>query len=300
MVFVKNNTPSDATIVIPPQQDPWLIGSGNDTFVRAFIYPRKIVQETIIIPDLKVFGPDTFILISWGKEECKPAGCHGWPRQDIRAKKIIYKDKPAFRLEIRPTRIASAVSGVDIKDIDTILFDLEDRKTILEINDERARSDNAFYWILILPEDFSNKYKEFKSSILKEIKSDKKIHNAEKIERITIIELDNDRKMVAVNDNYNETKTITKRSKWWKIFIEEIKARDIKPETRTDVQEISKDMVDYFNYNKEKCPIYINGKYKTTEIFTGRGHDAMLNPDIKIEIITERSWKLRCKKMSEK
>jgi hypothetical protein len=93
MTFVKKNTPSDATIVIPPEQDPWLIGSGNNDFVRAFIYPRKIVQETLIIPDLKVFGPNTYILITWGKEACKPdPGCHGWPRQDLKAKKIIYKD----------------------------------------------------------------------------------------------------------------------------------------------------------------------------------------------------------------
>lgn len=93
MVFVRNNTPKDATIVIPPQQDPWLMGSGNDNFVRAFIYPRKIVQETIMIADLKSFGPNTYILIDWGKEACKPdPGCHGWPRQDIYAKKIIYKD----------------------------------------------------------------------------------------------------------------------------------------------------------------------------------------------------------------
>jgi hypothetical protein len=92
MVFVKNNTPSDANIVIPPQQDPWLIGTGNPHFVRSFLYPRNIIREMLIIPDVKVFGPNTFILISWGKEECKPTGCHGWPRQDIFAKRIMYKD----------------------------------------------------------------------------------------------------------------------------------------------------------------------------------------------------------------
>jgi hypothetical protein len=93
MMFVKNNTPTDATIVLPPMQDPWLMGSGNDHFVRAFLYPRKLLQEPIIIPDIKEFGPNTYILITWGKEACKPdPECHGWPRQDITAKKIIYKD----------------------------------------------------------------------------------------------------------------------------------------------------------------------------------------------------------------
>jgi hypothetical protein len=95
MVFVRNNTPADATIVIPPEQDPWLMGSGNDNFVRAFLYPRKIVSQTKIIPeqDLKTFGPQTYILITWGKEACRPEPeCHGWPRQEVAAKRIIYKN----------------------------------------------------------------------------------------------------------------------------------------------------------------------------------------------------------------
>jgi hypothetical protein len=92
MTFVKNNTPVDATIIGPPEEDPWLMGSGNDRFVRVFLYPRKIISATKIIPDIKVFGPNTYLLITWGKEECQPTGCHGWPRQDIPAKKIFYKD----------------------------------------------------------------------------------------------------------------------------------------------------------------------------------------------------------------
>lgn len=95
MVFVRNNTPTNAIIVIPPEQDPWLMGSGNDNFVRAFLYPRKVISQTIIIPeeDIKSFGPNTYILITWGKESCRvEPECHGWPRQDIIAKKVIYKN----------------------------------------------------------------------------------------------------------------------------------------------------------------------------------------------------------------
>lgn len=98
MVFVKNNTPLDATVVVPPEQDPWLMGTGNYRFVRAFLYPRKIIPETLIIPDVKTFGPNTFILISWGQQECKPEGCHGWPRQNIFAKKIFYKDPESSKV----------------------------------------------------------------------------------------------------------------------------------------------------------------------------------------------------------
>jgi hypothetical protein len=95
MVFVRNNTPEDANIIIPPEQDPWLMGSGNGTYVRAFLFPRKIIQEGLTIPsdDLNNFPENSYILIDWGKEECKPdPECHGWPRQNIKSAKIIYKD----------------------------------------------------------------------------------------------------------------------------------------------------------------------------------------------------------------
>jgi hypothetical protein len=93
MVFVRNNTPTNATIVIPPEEAAWLMGTGEPAFVRAFLYPRTITPEPINIPNLQAFGPNTYILIAWGNEECKPdPACHGWPRQDIKATKIMYKD----------------------------------------------------------------------------------------------------------------------------------------------------------------------------------------------------------------
>lgn len=93
MIFVKNNTPDDATILLPPMKDPWLQGSGNPHFVRAFLFPRKLIQiEDERIENPENFPPKTYILITWGTQECQPEGCHGWPRQDIPAKKIIYKD----------------------------------------------------------------------------------------------------------------------------------------------------------------------------------------------------------------
>jgi len=94
MIFVKNNTPENATIITPPMEDPWRMGSGNPNFVRAFLFPRRIIQESKIISEKNItsFGPNTYILITWGKEACKPdPDCHGWPRQDIYAKQIIYK-----------------------------------------------------------------------------------------------------------------------------------------------------------------------------------------------------------------
>lgn len=95
MVFVKQNTPETATIVVPPEQNPWLIGTGNPNFVRSFLYPRKVVSGKLIITeeDLRSFVDNTYLLISWGKEVCSPEpACHGWPRQGIKAQKIVYKD----------------------------------------------------------------------------------------------------------------------------------------------------------------------------------------------------------------
>lgn len=94
MMFVKNNTPEDATIIIPPEEGAWLMGTGEPNFVRAFIYPRKIVSEILIIPneELESFSDNTYILISWGQETCRPEpDCHGWPKQKIKSSEIIFK-----------------------------------------------------------------------------------------------------------------------------------------------------------------------------------------------------------------
>ncbi|PIQ92511.1 MAG: hypothetical protein COV69_02415 [Parcubacteria group bacterium CG11_big_fil_rev_8_21_14_0_20_39_14] len=74
----------------------------------------------------------------------------------------------------------------------------------------------------------------------------------------------------------------------------------MRPETRTNVKEIPKDMADYFNYNVDKCPIYMGGKYDLTNIFVGKGIDTMINPDIKTEIISEKKYLIRKKKKNKK
>lgn len=94
MAFVKNNTPEDAIITIPPEEGAWLMGTGEPNFVRAFLYPRTIIPETLMIPEekLKSYGDNTYILISWGQETCRPEpDCHGWPRQRVKASEIIFK-----------------------------------------------------------------------------------------------------------------------------------------------------------------------------------------------------------------
>ena len=93
MLFVKNNTPEDASIVIPPQIAPWWTRSGNLKLVTSFLYPRKIIQyDTKLIPDPKSLPPDTYIMIAWGEWECDIQGCKGWPEQVIKTKEAIFKD----------------------------------------------------------------------------------------------------------------------------------------------------------------------------------------------------------------
>lgn len=41
--FVRSETPQDATILIPPREDPWGI-EGNDHVMRGFVYPRKTIR----------------------------------------------------------------------------------------------------------------------------------------------------------------------------------------------------------------------------------------------------------------
>lgn len=118
------------------------------------------------------------------------------------------------------------------------------------------------------------------------------------IRKITLIEMNNGKYLIAINDNYKEVKKLSMYSEWWQIFIQEVKNRNLPYDRRTNVKEIPKKMVDFFNYNK-KCSIYLDGKYKLTNIFAGRSIDTMINPDIKTEIISEKKY-LRRKQKQEK
>ena len=93
MVFVKNNTPENAGIVIPPEIAPWFTRTGSAQLVRRFLYPRKLIQfETAEIPDIKSLPGGTYIMIAWGDWECERYGCGVWPEQPIKAKEVIFKD----------------------------------------------------------------------------------------------------------------------------------------------------------------------------------------------------------------
>lgn len=142
------------------------------------------------------------------------------------------------------------------------------------------------------------KFKEKRGKVKEEkiVKKDFKEH--ESIKKITIIKMNNDKYLFAINDSYEEVKKISDKSEWWQIFIKEVAERNMRPETRTNVKEIPKDMADYFNYNAEKCPIYMNGKYDLTNIFVGRDIDININSNIKTETISEKKYLSRKQKQT--
>lgn len=85
-------TPENATILIPPQGNPWEV-EGNGAMVRYFIYPRKLMN---LLPDMtdlpKVEGP-TYVLIAKGSwpNVANPAG-YGWPKIKLDSNQIWHID----------------------------------------------------------------------------------------------------------------------------------------------------------------------------------------------------------------
>ena len=152
-------------------------------------------------------------------------------------------------------------------------------------------------YIEILEPKFSNIYNEYQNkNILKRNETPK---TNDKVKKITIIKLDSGKNLIAVNSNYSEAKSLSLKSNRWKIFIKEVEEKNFPLERKTS-KGASKEITDYFNYNTQKCPIYFKGKYKPTNIFSGYDSDTLLNPDIKTEIINEKSYNLRLKRGIEK
>ncbi len=128
-------------------------------------------------------------------------------------------------------------------------------------------------------------------------KKTKELKPKSKVEKITIIKMKNGKHSVAVNEDYGETREIKDISESWQIFIQEIKDKNIRPESRTNVKDISVSMRDYFDYN-EACPIYMGGKYTLTDVIIGRDI-RMINPEIKTKIITEKQFSVLKKRKSK-
>jgi voltage-gated potassium channel Kch len=90
MTFVKSSTLENSTIMIPPQELPWL-SIGNGALVRYFLYPRKIISgKTDSLPNI---GSADYVMIAWGEWEGSDPSKYGWPKVNVPAEKTIYMNK---------------------------------------------------------------------------------------------------------------------------------------------------------------------------------------------------------------
>ncbi|MEM4326289.1 MAG: hypothetical protein QXU40_03230, partial [Candidatus Pacearchaeota archaeon] len=92
MNFIKNNTPEDATIVIPPQEGPWL-STGNAGLVRYFLYPRFVINGGYDYLPNKKFD---YVLLAKGEWLTDKPYLYGWPKVSLNAEKIIYFNPETF------------------------------------------------------------------------------------------------------------------------------------------------------------------------------------------------------------
>ncbi len=92
-----------------------------------------------------------------------------------------------------------------------------------------------------------------------------------------------------INGDYKNVKTIRNDSSRFKTFIKIIKDKD--------PVHFSKDVFDYFNFDK-RCPIYFGGSYELTNILEQEGDYLKARVEVTKEIITEKTYKQRLKKLN--
>jgi hypothetical protein len=86
--FVKENTPSNASIIVPPQMFPWP-SIGNVGLDRYFLFPRNLVNGSLNGPiDISSCN---YVMLVWG-EGGSDKNTYGWPKVPIKAEKVIYFD----------------------------------------------------------------------------------------------------------------------------------------------------------------------------------------------------------------
>lgn len=94
--LVKELTPANASILLPPQENPWQF-EGNQRLVRYFLYPRTLysAHESNILDNID------YIMLAWGSDRFPPVDPdnYGWPQQDIKSSEIYLFDLETKRIE---------------------------------------------------------------------------------------------------------------------------------------------------------------------------------------------------------
>lgn len=85
MQLVKTLTPDDATILIPPQGNPWDI-EGNMAMVNYFLYPRTV--RNFDQGQIENLPDNTYLLIAKGSWARTGEMDYGWPKISVSAKQI--------------------------------------------------------------------------------------------------------------------------------------------------------------------------------------------------------------------
>lgn len=114
VMFVKNNTPENSTILLPPFPTwPWA-QTGNVPYMTYFLYPRKLLngKEFFSSYDLKKDNID-YVLIVWGELPPPPGSYGGWPKFDVNAEKIVYMISPTEKKEEKGDYVYKQSSKTD-------------------------------------------------------------------------------------------------------------------------------------------------------------------------------------------
>lgn len=90
IMFVKNNTPENSIILIPPQGYPWP-QTGNKAYIRYFLYPRQVINGNEKDSIINVGNVD-YVLIDYGEDNTisEFGFTNIWPKFNIDSEYIIY------------------------------------------------------------------------------------------------------------------------------------------------------------------------------------------------------------------
>lgn len=88
--FIKENTPENSTILVPPMAYPWP-QIGNIAYIRYFLYPREFINGGEKDPKINTKDID-FVLIDYGEDSSlfEYGYTNVWPKFNVEAEYIIY------------------------------------------------------------------------------------------------------------------------------------------------------------------------------------------------------------------
>ncbi len=91
--FIRENTPENSYILIPPQEYPWPM-TGNVLFFRYFLYPRRLINGGTYEVGVDIVNEKIdYILIAKGELKLDCCGFdYGWPKFKFSGEKIILVD----------------------------------------------------------------------------------------------------------------------------------------------------------------------------------------------------------------